>query len=70
MIVSIDILGVWGPYKSALFPDFYLHEGGQSATGFLLDFIVKNHPAYSQAAENAKELLDLNFEEKHVKSSF
>jgi ribulose kinase len=25
--------GIWGPYKNALVPNFYLHEGGQSATG-------------------------------------
>lgn len=25
--------GIWGPYKNALVPNFFLHEGGQSATG-------------------------------------
>lgn len=46
-------LGVWGPYKGAVFPGMFLHEGGQSATGILLDFIVKNHPAYEQAFVSA-----------------
>lgn len=44
---------MWGPYKGAVLPDYYLHEGGQSATGILLDFIVKNHPAYSDALSKA-----------------
>lgn len=45
--------GVWGPYKGAIFPKMFLHEGGQSATGILLDFVVKNHPAYEQALVSA-----------------
>lgn len=48
--------GIWGPYKDALLPGFYLHEGGQSATGYLLDHIVKTHPAYNLAVENAGKL--------------
>lgn len=47
--------GIWGPYYGAVFPGMFLHEGGQSATGILLDFIVKNHPAYEQAVANANE---------------
>lgn len=31
----------------------FLHEGGQSASGILLDFVVKNHPAYNEALDNA-----------------
>lgn len=48
--------GIWGPYKDAIFPGFYLHEGGQSATGILLDYIVKSHPAYKEALDNAGKL--------------
>ena len=40
--------GVWGPYPSALLKDTWLHEGGQSAVGNLLDLIVETHPAYPQ----------------------
>ncbi len=47
--------GVWGPYEGAIFPKKFLYEGGQSATGILLDFVVKNHSAYSKAVERAGE---------------
>ena len=35
--------GVWGPYYSAMVPGFWLTEGGQSATGSLIDHIVMTH---------------------------
>ncbi|PRP74114.1 putative carbohydrate kinase [Planoprotostelium fungivorum] len=47
--------GVWGPYFSAMIPDMWLLEGGQSATGGLIDFIVKNHSAYNQLDEISKK---------------
>ncbi|KAF5279188.1 hypothetical protein FQR65_LT03435 [Abscondita terminalis] len=37
--------GVWGPYYSAMIPEMWLNEGGQSATGKLLDHIIESHPA-------------------------
>lgn len=49
-------VGIWGPYKDAIFPGFYLHEGGQSATGYLLDFVVKTHPSYEEALEKAEKM--------------
>ncbi len=36
------IPGIWGPYYSAMIPDMWLTEGGQSATGSLVDHIVSN----------------------------
>ena len=35
--------GVWGPYFSAMIPGLWLAEGGQSATGTLVDRIVYEH---------------------------
>ncbi|WP_034944430.1 FGGY-family carbohydrate kinase [Erwinia oleae] len=48
------IKGVWGPYFSAALPDFWLNEGGQSATGALIDHIIQSHPCYSALREQGK----------------
>lgn len=37
------IRGVWGPYFSAMVPGLWLTEGGQSATGALLDHVIGAH---------------------------
>ena len=47
------IEGIWGPYDSAMIPGFWLNEGGQSATGSLVDFIIKTHVAYPKAMNEA-----------------
>ena len=49
-----DIFGVWGPYYSAMVPGMWLNEGGQSATGALVDHIIFNHGA-SEAAITAAD---------------
>jgi FGGY-family pentulose kinase len=52
MAVSADprfVPGVWGPYFSAMVPGMWLSEGGQSATGALLDFTVSTHTRGKEA---------------------
>jgi len=51
MAVSFEprfIRGVWGPYFGAMIPGMWLNEGGQSATGSLIDYVIRNN---SNAAE-------------------
>ncbi|KAI0240066.1 FGGY carbohydrate kinase domain-containing protein [Lamellibrachia satsuma] len=49
----VFVPGIWGPYYSAMIPTLWLSEGGQSATGKLIEHIVINHPAYSWVEEDA-----------------
>ncbi|MEX1048702.1 MAG: FGGY-family carbohydrate kinase [Akkermansiaceae bacterium] len=52
--------GVWGPYYSAMVPGLWLNEGGQSATGALIDHIIHSHAAHAEAEANAKsQALDI-----------
>jgi len=46
--------GVWGPYYSAMVPGLWLNEGGQSATGSLIDHVVQTHAAYPKMLEQAR----------------
>ncbi len=46
--------GVWGPYYSAVLPEYWLNEGGQSATGALIDHIIQSHPCYATLLDQAK----------------
>ncbi|MGI4748253.1 MAG: FGGY-family carbohydrate kinase [Janthinobacterium lividum] len=45
--------GVWGPYFAAMVPGLWLNEGGQSATGSLIDHIITTHAAYPALAAEA-----------------
>lgn len=45
--------GVWGPYYSAMVPGFWLTEGGQSATGALIDHVISTHAQSAALARDA-----------------
>ena len=45
----VFVPGVWGPYRDVLIPDYWMAEGGQSATGELLKHVLETHPAFQQA---------------------
>lgn len=58
MAVSADkrpINGIWGPYYSSMVPGLWLNEGGQSATGALVDHIIFNHGATELMIKASKE---------------
>lgn len=50
----VFVNGVWGPYRDSIIPDFWMAEGGQSATGELLKHVLETHPAYNQATSMAE----------------
>ncbi|KAI5675478.1 hypothetical protein M9H77_06428 [Catharanthus roseus] len=60
---KLFIPGVWGPFWSAMVPEYWLTEGGQSATGALLDHIIESHVASphlaNQAASRSISIFDL-----------
>ncbi len=58
MAVSAEprfVPGVWGPYYSAMQPGLWLNEGGQSATGALIDHVITSHATYPALAEEARQ---------------
>ena len=40
-----SIPGVWGPFLGAVFPGYWMHEGGQSLSGGALDAVLRQHAA-------------------------
>lgn len=56
----VFVPGVWGPYRDVVLPDFWLAEGGQSATGELLRHVLDIHPAYNETLALARA------EDKHL----
>jgi FGGY-family pentulose kinase len=49
------IPGVWGPYFGAMIPGMWLNEGGQSATGALIDHVISDHGAYAELLRTAEQ---------------
>ncbi len=57
--------GVWGPYLSAMVPGLWLTEGGQSATGALIDHVIDSHARGAElrtGAASAYALLNARLE--------
>ena len=66
MAASTDprfIPGVWGPYYGAMIPGMWLTEGGQSATGSLIDHVISSHSAsadlFEEATKSGETIYDL-----------
>jgi len=46
--------GIWGPYYSAMIPGLWLTEGGQSATGALLEHVIDIHARGAALRDTAR----------------
>lgn len=46
--------GIWGPYWSAMIPGMWLTEGGQSATGALIDHVIDAHARGAELRSRAE----------------
>jgi len=46
--------GAWGPYRGVALPGLWASEGGQSATGALLDHVIRWHCAEPDAATHGR----------------
>src|SRR5471032_395191 len=51
----VFVPGVWGPYFSAMVPDAWLNEGGQSVAGAAIEQLLSMHPATPEARLRAAQ---------------
>jgi len=69
---AVFVKGVWGPYYGAMIPGMWLLEGGQSATGSLIDHVIRDSAEskrlFSIAREKGKTPYEiLNAEVRRIK---
>jgi D-ribulokinase len=50
----VFVPGVWGPYFSAMVPDAWLNEGGQSVAGAAIERLLSMHPAAPDVRRRAE----------------
>ena len=50
----VFVPGVWGPYRSAMVPETWLNEGGQSVAGAAVDHLLSMHPMAPELRLQAK----------------
>jgi FGGY-family pentulose kinase len=50
----VFVKGIWGPYYGAMIPGMWLLEGGQSATGGLIDHVIADSSAAKELSELAR----------------
>lgn len=63
---AMFVNGVWGPYRDVLLPDYFMGEGGQSATGELLKHVIETHPAYQEAKTSATDTSIYEYLNSHL----
>lgn len=51
----VFVEGVWGPYRDVMLPEYWMAEGGQSATGELIRHVVETHTAFDAVTAKAKD---------------
>ncbi|WP_322056405.1 FGGY-family carbohydrate kinase [Paraburkholderia sp. J63] len=51
----VFVPGVWGPYYSAMVPDAWLNEGGQSVAGAAIERLLAMHPLAPEAQARAAQ---------------
>lgn len=51
----VMVPGVWGPYFGAMLPDWWLNEGGQSASGSLIDWTLRESDGWAALVLEARQ---------------
>ncbi len=64
------VKGIWGPYQSAMIPGLWLNEGGQSAAGAAIDYLLRLHPAFTdlEARAQAEGVAPLEWLERAIRA--